>query len=123
MILRRVAALFVLLTTFHFSVVAGDLACADHGASAAASSHAMPMDMGASHDVHAAAAESAEPPCEVPAQQHCCEAVAGCSITGVASSPERPAGQQLADARAVRHPASRALSSLAVAPEPPPPKA
>ena len=121
MLLRRAAALFVLLTTFHLSVAAGDLACADHGSDAAAS--AMAMDMGGAHDVHAPAAEEAAPPCEVPVQQHCCEAVAGCGVAGILSATERETPRVRLVAQRIGEPTHHAPASFAPAPEPPPPKA
>lgn len=136
MILRRLFALFTSVTMLHLSVVAGDAACAAHGAAghdmnaaamhgtAAASSmsdHAMPME--ASPAAERGAAASGAPPCEVPAQQHCCEALVGCSVASAVTSAVQSLTPAISPAARIRVAMHDAPASFAPAPEPPPPKA
>jgi hypothetical protein len=138
--LRRLLALLTAVTMLHLSVVAGDWGCATHAASArrattvgeATVEHTMPMTghtmpMVAGSDTPAASTApvvgSHAPPCELPLQQHCCEAVAGCGAIGVATSADRvPAATVVAAAR-IREALNDAPPSFAPALEPPPPKA
>jgi hypothetical protein len=137
---RRFVALLLSLTMLHLSVVAGDAACATHDAGAQHASradhaargeqvvlahgHVMIPDVG-----HQAAMSTARdpgsrmPPCDVPAQQHCCDALVGCSVaSAVASAPQSPAPRTSRSAR-VGVALDDEPTSLAAAPEPPPPKA
>ena len=139
---RRLFALLTSVTMLHLTVAAGDAVCATHGvdghhgassqAAAAAAAHAMPMDgrvMPASAGAPAStvsdapAANAATPPCDVPTQQHCCEALVGCSVdSAVTGAHEGFAFSVSASARILvaRHDAP---ASFASPPEPPPPKA
>ena len=138
---RRLFALMTSAAMLHLTVVAGDAACATHGvdvhqgASSKAApvvAHAMPMDgrvmsaatgAPASTASDAPAAKAATPPCEVPTQQACCEALVGCSLdSAVTGAYEGFVASVSASARILvdRHDAP---ASFASAPEPPPPKA
>jgi hypothetical protein len=136
--LRRLFALLTSAAMLHLTVVAGDAACATHGANAmkagdaAARGRGMPMSahvMSATTDESGAtvgegsAARSGTPPCEVPTQPHCCDALVGCSVaSAVTDAHEAVVATASSSARilAARHDAP---ASFAPAPEPPPPKA
>ncbi|MEO8622253.1 MAG: hypothetical protein ABI625_14380 [bacterium] len=132
MIRRRVIALLMSVTLLHLSVVAGDAACATHGAAgemSAPSTHDMPMGghampaAGAAYSLGSAAVTSPPAPCETPVATHCCDAVAGCGPVSVAARSHstvalaKPLGARI---HASRHDAP---ASFASSPEPPPPKA
>src|SRR2546423_15406401 len=96
--LRRLFALLSSIAMLHLSVVGGDAVCLTHGANdhhaaksngrttaehtMAMDGHAIPMAEAAEAPVESAArvATASVPPCEIPAQQHCCEALVGCSV-------------------------------------------
>jgi hypothetical protein len=136
---RRLLALLTSAAMLHLSVVAGDAACATHGANgnhAAMASdaaehemwmdgHLMPTATGAEVSVASAApvARSGTPPCEIPAQQHCCEALAGCSVDSAVTSAQQRLASTVSPASRIRVALLDAPASFASAPEPPPPKA
>lgn len=140
MIVRRLIALLTSVTMLHLSMVAGDSACATHGANghhaarttdAAATEHTMPMD-GHVMPVGAASAPmvSALPtaatdtaPCEVPVQQHCCEAQVACSAANAVASVRQDLATAIPHVARIRDTRHDAPASYASAPEPPPPKA
>lgn len=136
MILRRLFALLTSVTMFHLSVVAGDAACAAHGAAGhdmnAAAMHGTPaaasmsddaMPMEASPTAERGAVKSGAPPCEVPAQQHCCEALVGCSVASAVTSAVQSLAPAISPAARIPAAVNDAPASFASAPEPPPPKA
>ena len=140
MTLRRLLALLTSATMLHLSVVAGDSACATHGAgghhaasavvgestdhAAAMDGHVMPTVAVASvPKVNATPAATSAPPCEVPTQQHCCEAQVGCSVTGAVVSAHQVLASAVPSAPRIREALHDAPASFAPAPEPPPPKA
>jgi hypothetical protein len=85
--------------------------------------HEMPMAADA-HVVSAAAVASSDiPPCETPAQQHCCEAVAGCGVVGAVAGEAFVLASAVRPAARIREAMDDAPASRAPAPEPPPPKA
>ena len=138
---RRLFSLLTSAAMLHLTLVAGDAACATHGVDghhapssqgAAVAAHAMPMDgrvmsstTGAPDSTvsDAPMAKAGMPPCEVPTQQHCCEALVGCSMdSAVTGAHEGFVASVSASARILvaRHDPP---ASFASAPEPPPPKA
>jgi hypothetical protein len=137
---RRLVALLTSATMLHLSAVAGDAACATHASghhgpttsaaqpTAHATSmhrHAMPMTERVAASVSSAVpiAKSGAPPCEVPTQQHCCEALVGCNVdSAAATGPEVLAAAVIPVTQAHVAP-DDAPASFAPAPEPPPPKA
>jgi hypothetical protein len=136
---RRLFALLTSVTMLHLSVVAGDPACVTHRAnghhavssSGAMAEHAMPMDghvmpMAAATGAHLSAAPVAESdtsPCEIPAQQHCCEALIGCRVATAVTSAHQALAATVLPAERIRVALHDAPASFAPAPEPPPPKA
>jgi hypothetical protein len=141
--LRRLFALLTSVTMLHLTVVAGDAACATHGASGhhaamarggGTADHLMPMDgqamptatgAGASVASTAPVAKSGAPPCEVPTQQHCCDALVagGCSVDSGVISAHDALASAVSPAARIRVAVDDAPASFAPAPEPPPPKA
>jgi hypothetical protein len=107
----------------HLNVVAVDAACSVHGAPAAvgASHHG-----GTAHGHRSALAnqdhgDRVDEPCQTPSQSNCCQALASCAATVLAS-----AAQQLGEPVAGCSPAERtnqAMLSYFIAPDTPPPKA
>jgi hypothetical protein len=63
------------------------------------------------------------PPCDAPTQHHCCDAVAGCSMSGAVTSERAVLASGLAPAARIRDARHDAPASFAPAPELPPPKA
>jgi hypothetical protein len=139
--LRRPFALLTSIAMLHLSVVGGDAACLTQGAeghhAAKASGgtiaqpamemdgHLMPM-AGASDAPVVSVARGATadvPPCEIPAQQHCCEALMGCSVAGAINSDRQPLASNVLSAPRISEAPHDAPASFASAPEPPPPKA
>jgi hypothetical protein len=129
--IRRVLALLTSVTTLHLSVASGDSACATHetnGDHGATSAHAMPMDahampMPSATVSHASiAATSDVPPCDVPVQLHCCDAVAGCGATSLVAGGEYAVASATIFTASIREWIHDAPASFASAPEPPPPK-
>jgi hypothetical protein len=134
--LRRFLGLLTSAAMLHLSAAAGEAACPPHAAdghqpatsrASAPSEHVMGMDR---HAMPAAdvpvmdAARGAQvnvPPCEVPAVQHCCDALVGCGSAGVAGERQRLASGVRAAGRIHDAPGD-APASFAPAPEPPPPK-
>ena len=116
---RRLFALLTSVTMLHLRVVAGDTACATHGidghhgaSSQAVPAHAMPMG-----------GKAGTPPCDLPTQQHCCEALVGCGVdSAVTVAHEGFVAGASASGRILIVPHA-APASFASAPEPPPPKA
>lgn len=143
MIVRRLVALLTAVTMLHLAVVAGDSACAFHGVNgrqapmqdgADATRHTMPMDghvmpPAVAADVPVISAgpvtEGGTPPCEIPADQHCCEALVGggCSVASAVASMREDLPSALPSATRIRQAVHDAPASFASAPEPPPPKA
>jgi hypothetical protein len=139
--LRRLFALFTSVAMLHLVVVGGDAVCLTHGAEghhAATSSggtvaerametdgHVMAMVEAAEAPVASAApvAKADVPPCEIPAQQHCCEALVGCSVAGAVTSERQVLPSSMVSAPRISEAAHDAPASFASAPEPPPPKA
>ena len=134
---RRLFALLTSITMLHLTVVAGDAACVTHGVgehhtakagatqAMAMSGHAMPMSerAAAATPSPVPVAKSGTPPCEVPTQQRCCEALVGCSVdSAVSGSADVPAAV-VSPATQVHGAPDDAPASFAAAPEPPPPKA
>ena len=132
MMLRRLLALLSMVPMLHLSVAAGSSACATHPAAAAdltrdaaGASHHVDHDVTAGARMADAGTPRASdaPPCESTTQQHCCEAVAPCTMHGLVSATSSdPAPAPEASAR-VGGAAPDAPASFASAPEPPPPKA
>jgi hypothetical protein len=138
---RRLFALLTSAAMLHLTVVAGDAACATHesdaapGASAsdaAAPSHEMSMGGHVMSSPAAApgstvsdgpAAKSGTPPCEIPTQQHCCDALVGCSVDGVVTHAHDGLGTNEPSSARILVALHDAPASFASAPEPPPPKA
>jgi hypothetical protein len=137
--LRRVFALLTSVAMLHLTVAAGDAACATHGAghhgatsrAASVDEHAMQMDghvMPTTKTVESAAASSVRvaksdvPPCEVPTQQQCCEALVDCSAVGAVKSERAVLASGVSSASRISEAAHDAPASFASAPEPPPPK-
>ena len=135
----RVSGLVTMVFMAHLTLVGSDLACASHshGAMGHSMAHGMPGDMaamsptashdvdaGASHEVADAGQSSASdtPPCEVPATDHCCDAMAGCAVTLVVDHAAANPAITGASARVVGL-RTNTPSSRLTAPEPPPPKA
>ena len=135
MMVRRLLALLTSVAMLHLWLVAGDVACALHGAgghhaalrdAGAAAEHEMPMTAHAvdtSGGAEVSTAKSAAPPCDTPVQPRCCEAVASCGVAGTIVSRTR-----FAEPRPSASPEVLALDDDAPAsyqppPEPPPPKA
>lgn len=116
--IRRFLALVVSTALLHFSVVAGDAACATHGSGEA---HVPPGSAGqmAHHDMPA----HDSTPCETPVQQHCCEAVIGCELSGNIAGAREILTVTLVPTMAVRFAHHDAPASFDAPPEPPPPKA
>jgi hypothetical protein len=139
--LRRLVALLTAATMLHLSAVAGDRGCGTHAASVhqaakadgtVTAEHTMPMTghtmpAGVRSDAPAPSTASIvgshAPLCEIPLQQHCCEAVAGCGAIGVVTSADRVPSVTVAAAARIREALNDAPPSFAPAPEPPPPKA
>jgi hypothetical protein len=139
--LRRHFALLTSIALLHLSVVGGDAVCLTHGAEghhAAKSSagtvaeHAMEIDghvMPMAEATEAPAVSSARvakadaPPCEIPAQQHCCQSLVGCSVAGAVTSERQALATGVLSAPRIREAVHDAPASFASAPEPPPPKA
>jgi hypothetical protein len=139
--LRRLFALLTSVAMLHLSILGGDAICLTHGAGrhhATKSSdgttaehatdvdgHVMPMaEAGEAPMVSAALFAKADvPPCEIPAQQHCCEALVGCSVAGAVTSEREVLASGVLPAPRIREAAHDAPASFASAPEPPPPKA
>lgn len=119
--LRRFAALLTAIFTLHLSLLSADVACATHGANAtlASAMHHDGMTSSAVSQAHGDAQVSA--PCETPTQSHCCDALASCSVAVLGASSPAPRWFVEAASRVVAP--HRSLSSLTLAPEPPPPKA
>jgi hypothetical protein len=140
---RRLFALFTSVTMLHLTVVSGDAACATHGATGhhtaktggeEMAGHAMPMDgnampmaraLEASTISAAPVAKSDATPCEVPTQQHCCDALVagGCSVDSAVTSSHQTLATAVSPATRIRVAVDDAPASFAPAPEPPPPKA
>jgi hypothetical protein len=141
MTLRRLFALLTSVTMLHLTVVSGDPACATHGAGehhagqasgAGAMPGAMPMDghampmaevAGATVTSAATVATLGAHPCEIPAQQHCCEALVGCSVDSAAAGEPLVLVAGLSPATRISAAPDDLPASFAPAPEPPPPKA
>jgi hypothetical protein len=139
--LRRVFALLTSVTMLHLSVLSGDAVCLTHGAEGHHAStsrvgttaehamemhgHVMPLPEAAEAPVVSGArvATAAVPPCEIPAQQHCCEALVGCSVAGAVTSEREVLAAGLVSEPGISEAAHDAPASFASAPEPPPPKA
>ena len=138
---RRLFALLTSIAMLHLSVVAGDAACLTQGAErhhTATSSgatiaevameldgHVMPMAdaRGAAVENGTRVARADVPPCELPTQPHCCEAVVGCSAPSAVTSERQLLVSRVAAAGQVGGAVDDAPSSFASSPEPPPPKA
>jgi hypothetical protein len=131
---RRLLALLTSAAMLHLSVVAGDAACATHGTGGHHTTAARPTSMhdhematvdhaGDSVPSATAAAKPGAPPCEVPSQQHCCDAQAGCSVDSAAASGPTALVAAIVPAGRVHAAPDDAPASFASAPEPPPPKA
>jgi hypothetical protein len=124
----------------HLSAVAGDAACATHGANghhqapdaSAVAEHSAAMH---GHEMATAAhvaismssarpiVKSSAPPCEVPTQQHCCDALVGCSVDSATASGPEVMTAAISPATRIRVALVDVPASFASAPEPPPPKA
>jgi hypothetical protein len=139
---RRLFALLTSATMLHLSVVAGDAACATHGAnghhqapnasaapvaehSTAMHGHAMPAAPHVAASVSSARpiVKSGAPPCEVPTQQRCCEGLVGCSVDSATAGGPEVATAAISPASRIRVAPVDVPASFAPAPEPPPPKA
>ena len=129
MMLHRLLALLTSVTMLHLSVVTGDVACASHGMAsdhAARATHAMPAHDHAMRAVVRGAHEGAvsdAPPCETPVQLHCCEALMGCDVTGVAAVARELYATRFVPGARILTSLHDAPASFASPPEPPPPKA
>jgi hypothetical protein len=139
--LRRLFALFTSVAMLHLSVAAGDAACLSRsggGHHAATSSggavagdampmhgHAMPVaDVAEGPAMTAASVAKADvPPCEIPAQQRCCDALVGCTLVGAITSERDVLAPRTSYSARIRETLHDAPASFAPAPEPPPPKA
>jgi hypothetical protein len=137
--LRRLYALLTSVSMIHLSMAAGDSACATHGAHThhastasraataghAIAGHVMPMTeaAGGSTPSSGPVAKADLPPCERPAQQHCCDAVTGCGGLGAVTSAPQALASVVRRAARIRDALHDAPASFASAPEPPPPKA
>lgn len=139
--LRRIVALLTSVTLLHLSVVAGDWGCATHATGAhratmadgaKSAKHVMPMTghrmpVAERPDTPAPSTASSvgshAPPCEIPLQQHCCEAVAGCGTVGVIASADQALSATVVAAARIGEAPPDAPPTFAAAPEPPPPKA
>lgn len=134
---RRLLALLTSAAMLHLSVVAGDAACATHGAGghhAAEATVASPMSM---HDHEMATVDRASgsvssvipvarfgaPPCEIPTQPQCCEAMVGCNMDSAAVEGPQMLRAAVVPAMQLWVAADDLHASFAPAPEPPPPKA
>ena len=149
MLLRRVVALFSSVTMLHLSVGSADAACtgtgaaishstAAHGTRARQSTHAHHGTMdharmavtATSSSLRApvapvaGVAESPSPrtPDGSPAPSRCCESMTSCSVTGTVT-PRVSIASSLRGASLMLGAVTEAPSSVAPAPEPPPPKA
>jgi hypothetical protein len=139
--LRRFLGLLTSVAMLHLSVAAGEAACAPqaagghHPAASSASApstrapgavamerHSMPAVVAPVVDA-AHGAQVNVPPCEVPAVQHCCDALVGCGIAGGVAGERRQIASSVHAAGRVHDAPGDAPASFAPAPEPPPPKA
>lgn len=121
----------------HLTVVAGDAACVTHRADGhhaakagaahamSVSGHSMQMTEDASASVLSASpgAKSGAPPCEVPTQPRCCQALVGCSVDGAVSSARVVLATTVSPAARICVAPDDVPASFAPAPELPPPKA
>jgi hypothetical protein len=137
--LRRLSALLTSAAMLHLWVATGDAACVQHGTQrhhatpsnpASVAEHATGMDGhvmttevsdAPAFAVHVAKADL--PPCDAPAQQHCCDTVVGCSVSGVVTSERQLLASTVLSASHIQEARHDAPASFAPAPEPPPPKA
>jgi hypothetical protein len=131
---RRLLALLTSVAMLHLSVVAGDAACATHGGAthhgATAGMETTSHLMRTADHVERSAVSSDDftatrtlPPCEIPTQAHCCDALAGCGISGALAQVGDGADAAITAAVRMRVAPDDAPASFAPAPEPPPPKA
>jgi hypothetical protein len=141
--LRRLFALLTSVAMLHLTVAAADVACATHGASGhhatqasdddaaqhtmPTDGHLMPMTEGSEASVASVASVvgSDAPPCEVPTQQHCCDAIAvgGCGVDSALSSAPEAVASSVSRGSRIHVVVDDAPAAFAPAPEPPPPKA
>jgi hypothetical protein len=120
---RRVAGIAVALLMMHLTFVGADFACAQHGTtSAVGHEHAMAHHQAHAIAVHVEDAGSGQPPCEIPSQPQCCQALTSCTIAAALDGDSRSTSVPFAHV-GIASALMRAPLSRIVAPDPPPPKA
>jgi hypothetical protein len=122
-VIRRLCGAATWVLMLHLNLVASDLVCARrHERTGAATSitmhHHGPSHVAGRTDTAAHGGE----PCKVPARADCCRLLASCSVTtglgAAAPDASQPITRSISIDAVVENP-----TSLARAPEPPPPKA